>query len=155
HGVVVIAVGAVACVVERAGPDNALVDDDELVVHKGVAPVFDDGDAVTPQPVGGGSVRAAVVGDHAHRNATALERDQRLDDRQGVQVKGGDVHTGLRLEQIGGDNLVDAADTLLFRRAARVGEKDLEPLVRSEEHTSELQSRENLVCRLLLEKKKI
>src|SRR5690606_14378623 len=28
-------------------------------------------------------------------------------------------------------------------------------LCRSEEHTSELQSRENLVCRLLLEKKKI
>src|SRR5690606_41002123 len=33
---------------------------------------------------------------------------------------------------------------------------ELAPLVlsRSEEHTSELQSRENLVCRLLLEKKK-
>src|SRR5436309_12033490 len=34
----------------------------------------------------------------------------------------------------------------------------LDPVVlrcRSEEHTSELQSRENLVCRLLLEKKKI
>src|SRR5690606_41899782 len=28
-------------------------------------------------------------------------------------------------------------------------------LMRSEEHTSELQSRENLVCRLLLEKKKM
>src|SRR5690606_41208088 len=28
------------------------------------------------------------------------------------------------------------------------------PKTRSEEHTSELQSRENLVCRLLLEKKK-
>src|SRR5690606_3561487 len=28
-----------------------------------------------------------------------------------------------------------------------------EPIIRSEEHTSELQSRENLVCRLLLEKK--
>src|SRR5436309_11161193 len=28
-------------------------------------------------------------------------------------------------------------------------------LARSEEHTSELQSRENIVCRLLLEKKKI
>src|SRR6266511_6212759 len=28
------------------------------------------------------------------------------------------------------------------------------PFCRSEEHTSELQSRENLVCRLLLEKKK-
>src|SRR3712207_8590282 len=31
----------------------------------------------------------------------------------------------------------------------------LRPLVRSEEHTSELQSRQYLVCRLLLEKKKI
>src|SRR5436309_11415697 len=30
----------------------------------------------------------------------------------------------------------------------------MENLQRSEEHTSELQSRENLVCRLLLEKKK-
>src|SRR5690606_42038483 len=30
----------------------------------------------------------------------------------------------------------------------------LAKLLRSEEHTSELQSRENLVCRLLLEKKK-
>src|SRR3712207_7147345 len=38
---------------------------------------------------------------------------------------------------------------------ARVGEhKDFEPgPVRSEEHTSELQSRQYLVCRLLLEKK--
>src|SRR5688572_32572764 len=31
---------------------------------------------------------------------------------------------------------------------------DLEKLERSEEHTSELQSQSNLVCRLLLEKKK-
>src|SRR5690554_7574738 len=31
---------------------------------------------------------------------------------------------------------------------------DLKPLERSEEHTSELQSRPHLVCRLLLEKKK-
>src|SRR5690606_39324932 len=35
------------------------------------------------------------------------------------------------------------------------GLKALDPSHRSEEHTSELQSRENLVCRLLLEKKKI
>src|SRR5690606_41343626 len=32
--------------------------------------------------------------------------------------------------------------------------RQAEPGMRSEEHTSELQSRENLVCRLLLEKKK-
>src|SRR2546430_9483510 len=36
---------------------------------------------------------------------------------------------------------------------AHVG-KALLPLLRSEEHTSELQSQSNLVCRLLLEKKK-
>src|SRR5207302_4417919 len=34
------------------------------------------------------------------------------------------------------------------------GERALRRLARSEEHTSELQSRENLVCHLLLEKKK-
>src|SRR5688572_28769328 len=33
-------------------------------------------------------------------------------------------------------------------------ENDAKDLVRSEEHTSELQSQSNLVCRLLLEKKK-
>src|SRR3712207_7100160 len=41
------------------------------------------------------------------------------------------------------------------RRRARVGEAELRVLaLRSEEHTSELQSRQYLVCRLLLEKKK-
>src|SRR3712207_8345631 len=35
------------------------------------------------------------------------------------------------------------------------GELAAEPWLRSEEHTSELQSRQYLVCRLLLEKKKI
>src|SRR5690606_39422864 len=37
---------------------------------------------------------------------------------------------------------------------SRRATKELATLLRSEEHTSELQSRENLVCRLLLEKKK-
>src|SRR5690606_41967386 len=40
------------------------------------------------------------------------------------------------------------------RRAAGRGAARGGPMTRSEEHTSELQSRENLVCRLLLEKKK-
>src|SRR2546422_8007678 len=40
-------------------------------------------------------------------------------------------------------------------RPQRLGEVDVHPLPgRSEEHTSELQSRLHLVCRLLLEKKK-
>src|SRR5207244_6447831 len=54
--------------------------------------------------------------------------------------------------------------TTLFRSGAGVGVGALAPhrqaaavadaLVRSEEHTSELQSPDHLVCRLLLEKKK-
>src|SRR5207302_4536287 len=41
----------------------------------------------------------------------------------------------------------------LFVRLLALG-LTIVPFQRSEEHTSELQSRENLVCRLLLEKKK-
>src|SRR3712207_7031433 len=40
------------------------------------------------------------------------------------------------------------------RARQRVGDGLLEDAQRSEEHTSELQSRQYLVCRLLLEKKK-
>src|SRR5690606_41774480 len=43
---------------------------------------------------------------------------------------------------------LDPYDTAVQEQARRDG------VPRSEEHTSELQSRENLVCRLLLEKKK-
>src|SRR5258708_21427256 len=39
-------------------------------------------------------------------------------------------------------------------RIARAGDADLGVVGRSEEHTSELQSPDHLVCRLLLEKKK-
>src|SRR5688572_32058983 len=40
------------------------------------------------------------------------------------------------------------------RRALHAGRRRLGAPLRSEEHTSELQSQSNLVCRLLLEKKK-
>src|SRR5690606_41214498 len=45
----------------------------------------------------------------------------------------------------------DSTPTAAPARASRSGRRP--PSTRSEEHTSELQSRENLVCRLLLEKK--
>src|SRR5258707_3107285 len=49
----------------------------------------------------------------------------------------------------------DAVDPVQVERLLReVEAKNVEPL-RSEEHTSELQSRQYLVCRLLLGKKKI
>src|SRR5690606_41337268 len=49
------------------------------------------------------------------------------------------------------------APALPVPRARRQGSSTipLNPQARSEEHTSELQSRENLVCRLLLEKKNV
>src|SRR2546427_8231813 len=49
------------------------------------------------------------------------------------------------------------ADHRALEIAPQPGPQDVEPLPslrRSEEHTSELQSQSNLVCRLLLEKKK-
>src|SRR5699024_11884487 len=52
----------------------------------------------------------------------------------------------------------EASDIALKEFSGRINEVELEEedgrLIRSEEHTSELQSRFDLVCRLLLEKKK-
>src|SRR5256885_12672168 len=50
-------------------------------------------------------------------------------------------------------SVVAAADDVLVRHR-RVGRQGFAKAGRSEEHTSELQSPCNLVCRLLLEKKK-
>src|SRR5690606_39764592 len=48
------------------------------------------------------------------------------------------------------------AEPLVLEAALRIRaeQRRRSSVIRSEEHTSELQSRENLVCRLLLEKKK-
>src|SRR4051812_49867797 len=51
------------------------------------------------------------------------------------------------IAHVAGERLVLVGDLALLKVAARLG-------LRSEEHTSELQSHVNLVCRLLLEKKK-
>src|SRR5690606_40736763 len=51
---------------------------------------------------------------------------------------------------------IDAGRLNFFRRPIAMGPIKIDQRIvlgRSEEHTSELQSRENLVCRLLLEKK--
>src|SRR5438874_3357665 len=48
----------------------------------------------------------------------------------------------------------DVAERVVEERRAIAGRPAVADLARSEEHTSELQSRRDLVCRLLLEKKK-
>src|SRR2546430_7241506 len=59
-----------------------------------------------------------------------------------------------------GDGVVERGEfwarglRLVFEPATRRNEIVLARVQRSEEHTSELQSQSNLVCRLLLEKKK-
>src|SRR5258708_31989844 len=58
-----------------------------------------------------------------------------------------------RLEVLIGDDAVAIEGEALNKVAIAAGTK-LAPGLRSEEHTSELQSPDHLVCRLLLEKKK-
>src|SRR5258708_11557774 len=48
--------------------------------------------------------------------------------------------------------LLVARETLMINAVA-IGQKRYSHIIRSEEHTSELQSPDHLVCRLLLEKK--
>src|SRR3712207_8615860 len=71
-----------------------------------------------------------------HRRDPEVERGAGIRQRDLLPVELD--HTGC--------GLVDPGEDLDQRRLARA--------VRSEEHTSELQSRQYLVCRLLLEKKK-
>src|SRR5690606_40902559 len=59
----------------------------------------------------------------------------------------------------GRQNHCSSTNQNALKYPAQWGQRPVNPCLRikyrSEEHTSELQSRENLVCRLLLEKKKI
>src|SRR5690606_41994523 len=52
------------------------------------------------------------------------------------------------------DDRLSALRTNTYRLSVSFSRSRFVRPIRSEEHTSELQSRENLVCRLLLEKKK-
>src|SRR5207302_2343057 len=60
----------------------------------------------------------------------------------------------IRFQRSAYDIRRDRSEVLDLPRRDSADEEARVPGGRSEEHTSELQSRENLVCRLLLEKKK-
>src|SRR5690349_23891617 len=65
-------------------------------------------------------------------------------------------HRFSSLNQINKTNVKNLKLAFAVPLGGKAGNEYVEatPLVRSEEHTSELQSRRDLVCRLLLEKKK-
>src|SRR5947207_7488899 len=65
------------------------------------------------------------------------------------------LHDALPILRDGGRRARVARDARRGRRQHHRGEPLLDDVVRSEEHTSELQSHSDLVCRLLLEKKKL
>src|SRR6185437_4116065 len=75
-------------------------------------------------------------------------RHEDVEEPVAVHVAQGDAHPGLRdAHHVEGDA---ALDGLFFERAVLLVHPEA---IRSEEHTSELQSLAYLVCRLLLEKK--
>src|SRR2546430_2929293 len=82
------------------------------------------------------SITSAAPRDHQLRVASRVRGPalQRAGDRLGSERRGC------------GDGVVVGAARLPYQTDQAIG--------RSEEHTSELQSQSNLVCRLLLEKKK-
>src|SRR5438034_3518778 len=69
-----------------------------------------------------------------------------------VVAAGGGVEPQRVAEQLGGDRVFVAESE--GRRAGYAAVSEHGDVLRSEEHTSELQSHSDLVCRLLLEKKK-
>src|SRR5439155_20556860 len=93
--------------------------------------------------------------DHLDLHSFPTRRSSDLDPRdRGVAPAGLDEVVERRLEVGGGKHdLVDPVACQVVQDVVQAGPVH-ERKERSEEHTSELQSRGHLVCRLLLEKKK-
>src|SRR5690606_41185763 len=86
---------------------------------------------------------------HLHSFPTRRSSDLAEGDRAADGAGAGEPGAVQRPADRGGEGTGPAG-----RRPAQPGADGAADRGRSEEHTSELQSRENLVCRLLLEKKK-
>src|SRR5690606_41467019 len=100
----------------------------------------------------------AASGAQPARHSVPTRRSSDLEQRASERDVGRVVAARMRpgLERRGGEEQVQADEREGDERRVRVdggGRARGEVGTRSEEHTSELQSRENLVCRLLLEKK--
>src|SRR3712207_7808587 len=82
---------------------------------------------------------------------TTLFRSERVEGRQ---EPGPDLLVRLRAQRVGVDRRLVGVRAQVLVERGDLGRVAGEQAERSEEHTSELQSRQYLVCRLLLEKKK-
>src|SRR5436309_11018191 len=76
-----------------------------------------------------------------------VDRDEQAGEQLQAELRTNRVETGLIIADL---TDAEACASVVGGTIQKLGRLD----ARSEEHTSELQSRENLVCRLLLEKKK-
>src|SRR5699024_11959209 len=75
--------------------------------------------------------------------------------RQPAPVKNTPLDGNLPVEELVKRMTYEQAKAVVIGGKGKFGGKSKGEVARSEEHTSELQSRFDLVCRLLLEKKKI
>src|SRR5437773_11599672 len=81
------------------------------------------------------------------RRSSDLDFSEHLTTLRGMGAQGVDVRRPEQLDDIDGLIIPGGESTTIGKLAQSYG-------IRSEEHTSELQSHHDLVCRLLLEKKK-
>src|SRR5688572_31496452 len=86
------------------------------------------------------------------RRSSDLSEVRQIEGTVAGSGNGGRGARGFKEAQ--GDGAEAEAGRLLEEAAAGGDGERIDGLTRSEEHTSELQSQSNLVCRLLLEKKK-
>src|SRR2546425_2437707 len=106
--------------------------------------------------------RGALVGQHRHLRLDLPHHPHERTRQLRIELRAGsilDVRQGLRLRprfavgSVGAERVVHVAHVDELAPLVAVA-PELERGIRSEEHTSELQSLAYLVCRLLLEKKK-
>src|SRR5690606_4484442 len=102
-----------------------------------------------------------IVEDTKADPATAVAAFEKLMTEDGVEFIGGGYSSGVTLALVESFRTFQPLVSWIGGATSGIGIDGfdgIEELIgtepRSEEHTSELQSRENLVCRLLLEKKK-
>ena len=85
-----------------------------------------------------------------YRENIIIINDKKIEMKSKNILKFKEVNNMLRIEKINGKNVWE----ILKLRVSESQKEFVAANDRSEEHTSELQSPDNLVCRLLLEKKK-